>query len=478
MTASRRAISNFLGLAISEIISKGLAFLGSLYLARELGKAGFGLFSLATAVGMYLWIIVDLGITGYGTREVARTPHRAQELLGLLNSLRFVVAMILFILFSLIVLLALDFESQKKYIIVIGAFYIVGFSLSPDWVLRGLEKMQYLVVGSLVTAVSFLAAIFLTVSGVETTLEACAAYSVSFFIGSIALIFLLALRMKIPFRFVFSTQQWFLHAKESVYFGLTMGFATLSLFAPFAFMAVWATDDALGVFSAPHRLATLVLRAGSMAISALYPVLTTLYLTDKKNFKSTVERFQVGIVIVMMPVCVAASFASEPILIFLYGEPYAEGSFIFSVLFWGVFVQMLRGSTSNALASAGFHRTCMLSTGFGTIITILACVFLIPTHGGAGAAFALLIGEVAVLISISRLYSIYLFKKSIICIRDIKVGFAGLLMTTAMASIHADVYINLAAGIAVYIAALFATGLATAQQFRSYKDRLIAGISK
>jgi PST family polysaccharide transporter len=164
----KRAFNNIFWLFLSEACSRGLIFLGTIYLARVLGKAGFGLYSLALAVGVYFWIVVDMGVMVYGTREIARNKEKAAELYSLLNSLRFILAVTLFLIFCA-VLYMVDMTPEKRLILIAGGFYVVGYSLSPDWVFRGLEKMQYIALGSIVTSFFFITGIYLLVKAPSDT---------------------------------------------------------------------------------------------------------------------------------------------------------------------------------------------------------------------------------------------------------------------------------------------------------------------
>lgn len=170
MSISKRVFNNLFWLFLSKVSSKGLIFLGTIYLARVLGKARFGLFSLSMAVGIYFWTIVDMGVMGYGTREIARDKEKTAELYSLLNSLRFILAIGLFFIFC-IALYFIEMPLEKKLILMAGGFYVVSHSLLPDWVLRGLEKMQYIALGNIVTALFFLAGIYIFAKDSSGTLR-------------------------------------------------------------------------------------------------------------------------------------------------------------------------------------------------------------------------------------------------------------------------------------------------------------------
>jgi O-antigen/teichoic acid export membrane protein len=66
-------------LLISRIILITLGFFYTLYTARYLGTAGYGVLSFALALGGIFNVFSDLGLSTLATREVARNPGRSGE---------------------------------------------------------------------------------------------------------------------------------------------------------------------------------------------------------------------------------------------------------------------------------------------------------------------------------------------------------------------------------------------------------------
>ncbi len=474
MSLSKRAKNNFLWLFLSEVVSKGLAFVGSLYLARMLGKEGFGLFSLSLAVGTYLWIIADLGITGYGTREVAKTPELKSELYSILNSLRVVVSLVLFILL-IGALYVLPMSAVNKSAYIAGGFFVIGSALSPDWVVRGLEKMQYFAFGSLTTSVTFIAGILLFVNDLNDTVNASIVYSVSLLIGSLMLMTITSIQLGLKFSFKITPQLWKKHIKESQFFAMNVGFSTFSIFMPFIFLGIFSSTEDIGLFSAPHRLITLMMRAGGIAISALYPVLSSSYFSDRVLFERMVERFQFTMLVILVPVCISVGLLGKNILSLLYGKTYASGYLILLLLTFFVCINLLRGSTNNALASAGFHRPCMVASGYGLVVTLGASFVLIPGLASTGAAISVLVGELVAFIFTTRIYSANISCRTIINTMSAKVVITGSLIVIADLSLRG--FSSLAGClvcICIYCAALYRFGLIQADTLISIKKTIRA----
>jgi len=460
-------------LSVSEVSSKGLTFLGTMYLARKLGRSGFGLFSLALAAGNYLWIVVDLGIIRYGTREIARDKNKAAELYSTLVSMRLILALFLFLLFSGAIYLT-NMAPALKLCMMTGGFYVVACSLSPDWVFRGLEKMQYIAFGNIATSLLFLAAIFILVKKSSAAFLASASYAGSFLLGSLILVVLLYRKLGIPFTFKISFRSWLFHAKESFYFAMNNAISSLSLYIPIFFMGIWNTTEDVGTFAAPYRLTTFISNASLMSITALYPVLANLYVTDLKSFKSTHSKFQRMIIWISLPVCIIVTTFSREIVVLLFGASYANSTSIFNILAWLSFLSLIKASYGNAIISAGFHRFNMLATGAGAIVVVLVSLALIPSNSGYGAAWALILGEVVTLVLMAWLFRQKVYRSEFPKNYLIKVVFAGIVMVLLMRSLHLTMILGTLIGFIFYGTLSLGIGIISRNQIQRALRHLMA----
>ena len=467
MSIVKRGFNNILWISISEISSKGLIFLGTIYLARILGKAGFGLFSLALTVGVYLWAIADLGVTGYGVREIARNREKSAELYSLLNSLRFVFALCLFLIFSG-ALYMIHMPLEKKLILLSGGIYPITSALSSDWVFRGLEKMQYIVAGSLTTSLFFLGNLFLFVKGHSDTSIAVLLYSSSFLAGSLISMILLRHKLNIPFSFLVSFKDWRFHIKESFYFAINTVFNNVSIFIPILFMGIWSTAEELGIFSAPHRLSLMITHAGGLAISALYPTLSNLYVTDRDAFKKTHIRFQKLIIVIAMPVCIISAILSKDIVMFIFGSLYVKSIGIFKVLVWLSLLLIIRYSFGSALLSAGFHRFNMIATGTGAVIVLLVSIVLIPKYSGYGAAFALICGEIFILTLMIGLFREKVYRSVFLKTYLVKILLASVVMGLIIIGLNFSMVWRIFIGVLVYGLLLLTMGIVSKETFSKF----------
>ena len=76
----------------SETMARVLSLVVLAVLARRIGVAEFGLFSLASAVAFLAGIGMDFGLNFHGVRETAREPDRIAELLGNTMLIKFILS--------------------------------------------------------------------------------------------------------------------------------------------------------------------------------------------------------------------------------------------------------------------------------------------------------------------------------------------------------------------------------------------------
>ena len=472
MLLSRRILSNTSWLAVSEVSSRVIIFIGTAYLARVLGKAGFGLFSLSLAVGIYLWTVADMGVTGYGTREIARRRDQTARLYSTLNSLRFVFALALFMIFSGALYL-IDMPLEKKLILSGGAFFVVASSLSSDWVFRGLERMEFIVFGRLATSLFFLAGIYLLVKSRSDTLLASVIYSGAFLAGTLVFMLILRRKLKTGFSLRLSPAEWWFHIKESFYFAANGIFNNLTIFIPIFFMGIWSTSEMLGVFSAPHRLTMILIRMGELIILALYPTLSSLYVSDRESFKKVHMVHQQLIIAVAVPGCIIGALFSKNIIPLFFGTGYAESVKIFTVLIWLTLLAVVRRTVGVALLSAGLQRINMIANGTGAAVVALSSVVLIPEYGGYGAAWALIAGEIFTLLIMSVVFKSKIYQSDIFRSYSVKVLFAGAVMGLLIISLPFSGIASAIIGILFYGLLSLSTGIVSRKTVQLFYHRMV-----
>ncbi|OGW42649.1 MAG: hypothetical protein A2132_01730 [Nitrospirae bacterium RBG_16_43_11] len=468
----RRTFNNIFWLFIGEVCAKGVVFLTTLYLARVLGIDGFGKFSLALAMSTYMWIFVDMGITGYGTREIARDREKISEIFRILNSLRLVLAVVSFLIL-IIFLHILNIPLDMRMILLAGGFYVIAYALSPDWVLRGIERMEYIALGNAVMSIVFLLTVYLFVRAPDDTVSAVLYRSFSFLLGSFVALIILKRTMNVWYAFEISLSKWLFHLRESFYFAVNGGLNNIAMYIPVFFLGLWAAMEDVGIFSAPQRAIVLIINTVAVIQVASYPVMSNLYVSDKYKFyliHKTIERVMLYI---GLPIGVMGMILSKEIISTLYGNMYETSSAIFRVMIWIVPLTFLRSNYGRTLLSAGFHRFNMFATGSGAVVTILLCILFIPTYRGTGAAISVLAGEAVILIIMGVMFGIKLYRSYPFDVFFIKIVIASITAGLIVRIADLPLFYSAVLGVILYFGISFFLGIITVGMIRDICSRII-----
>jgi len=406
-----RAGTNVFWLFLSDILLRGSIFIGTLYLARVLGTKEFGIFSFALAIANYLWLAVDLGIARYGTREAAGRSGDKNELLDELNSLRFFISLFIYSAFFLVLTFLLS--STNNLIYLAAGLYVVSFALNPDWFIRGIEEMKYLVVGNFITAVFFLSGTLFFVTGPQDTALALLFWSVSFLVSGLCTLILIRRYLGHKFALVVRYQVWKNHLKNSIHFALSGSLIRINSFLTIILLGFLVLPQDLGIFSAPHRLILTIVNLNFIIPKAFYPILSS-QRKDPGEFRVSNDKFYSVLMLTGLPIGLFGYYFATDIIGLLYGKLYFESTGILKILIWQVPITFLSIGIINSLFALGLQKINTYALGAGVLIKLVFCLMLIPVFGIYGAAVSDLVGAVCVLIFLVIFFSFKVYRNNFI----------------------------------------------------------------
>ena len=214
-----RIVRNAAWLFCSEGITKSLFFVANILLARMLSAANYGVLALAQSWVLYAGIGADLGIMMYGQAEAARrrdTTALAWELIpfrALLGALVFI---------GLLVVAPFLVSSSTLRITVLAAsIYLLGQAISAEWLFRGKERFDIVMIGNGAGAATFLVAVALIGNGSGALLKDALAWSLSAFAMAAVYLLWLPQLISLPRKLRISTAAWSGHFRESGFFALS-----------------------------------------------------------------------------------------------------------------------------------------------------------------------------------------------------------------------------------------------------------------
>ncbi|MBU0605223.1 MAG: oligosaccharide flippase family protein, partial [Candidatus Omnitrophica bacterium] len=138
---------NFIWLTAANVTSGLFTVILFIYLARTLEAENFGYLSYAGAIVFYIFNFIDLGLSTYGIREIAKDRPEASEYVSNIVSFKLILAVSLFTGFVIICSLSHQLLLVKILMLETALMFFVS-ALASEWAFQGLEKM-YMVFVSL-----------------------------------------------------------------------------------------------------------------------------------------------------------------------------------------------------------------------------------------------------------------------------------------------------------------------------------------
>lgn len=394
----RRIVESFLSLSIVQGASHLLHLLIVPFLVRVLGPENFGLISFSQAFVNYFILLTDYGFNLSATR-ISSTLRDDREKLSLLFCSVMVAKGGLLLLSAGVLLLLIVtvpfFQSEwRLHLVVFGS--VAGHVLFPQWYFQGIEKMRYIAIVTLVFKLATVAALFLTVQGPDDFLWAAGIQSAGMMASGLAAFILAPAATRLGLRWPpMEAVKSVLREGRDVFFST----AAVSLYtnSNTFIVGLLTNPTEVGFFSAAEKLIRAVLNLLSPISQSVYPHISHMVLHAPAQAALFLSRlfwlFCSGSFLVS-----AVLFAgSGRIVGILFGQGFAPSAVIFR---WMAFLPFVI-SISNVfgiqtLLTFGHHRIYSRNLIGAGILNVVLIVPLVVVWGGAGAAIAVLITEIAV----------------------------------------------------------------------------------
>ena len=275
-------------LTLSQIANYIIPLLVIPYITRVVGVENYGMIEFATVSMIYFIVVVNYGFTATATRKIAQASTNNEKISYIFSSVmgtKLFLFFISFILFLVALFFIPKFWEYKQ--LMLYAFPVVfGWTLFPDFLFQGLQKLQVLALANFV--VKLMAAVLIIVFlkteedfYLVVGINSLAQISVGLFTLFYAFKSLKFLKFKFPnwksikatlgmSRFVFASQ----------FFQRVYGFSSILI------LGFLLTETELGIFTASMKLIVVSVSFLFMPLSgALFPYLSKLYKEDLVKFK-------------------------------------------------------------------------------------------------------------------------------------------------------------------------------------------------
>ncbi len=382
----------------SQLANRAVDLVFAAFALRLLGVTGNGQYAIAVVTWLYLKTISDFGLSVLVTREAAREPERASNLLGASTIMRILVlgAIAPFALIYVMGGLAwFDLAPVSAWAIVIMMLSIIpgSYGEAVNSVYNARERMELPAILNIFTNLSRfglgLAALFagfgvigLAVAALVSTAISAGAYHVSL------------RHLDIWPSWSISREQigWF----ASVSWPLLLNALLLNLFFRVDVFVIQAAqgDTALGTYDAAYKFVNMLIILPAYFTLAIFPILSR-YATDGRDaLLPAFQRASRFMLIVAWPITIATLALAPWMIRILGGDAFLpESSDVLRVIIWFLPLSFVNGVIQYTLIAANQQRTISGAFALAVGFNFVANLVFVPIYGYMAAAVITILTE-------------------------------------------------------------------------------------
>lgn len=389
---------NLFANAFQQLVTYALPFVTVPYLTRVIGADGIGIYSYTNSIVQYFILFGTIGLSLYGTRQIAYVRDNEKELeeefwriffLRLFFSSCSLLAYLGFVLLT---------NSEYKGYMMIQTFALIGSALDISWYYQGIESFKKLAARVVSFKLIGTACILIFVNSAEDVWLYVLIQVLMILVGNIFLLANVFPGMR--FRKV-TIQSIFCHLKPAL--ALFLPQIAIEIYAVFdkTMLGVLADVTQVGLYTKAEEFAKVPLMLITVFATVLFPRLSNQFKKEGISVlnQSLNNNLQIVTFIGMGSAFGIAGIARE-FVVWMMGDGFAGAIPLLCVLSP---LTLIIG-TSNMigrqyLLPANKNMVFTVTVSLGAVVNFVLNIILIPHYGGIGACIATICAEICVVLS-------------------------------------------------------------------------------
>lgn len=388
---SRRIAVNVSSLFLARVLASLLSLVVAAYLARYLGKAGYGDYSFVFAYLVLFQSLTGTGIDTIVVKEITRDPSRQDLIVGNAVILRGALSL-LGALSAVAAAQFLGFSGDMKILLGIASLTLLfGFGSVYTAVFHAHSRTACYAVPEFVIGAIF-SLLMLVFIRIKASIAAFIVLQSVLIVPVTAMYIYFAkkvLNLKGTYRFdpgvcrSLLAQSWPFFA-SSIFSAIYMRIDQVMLFR-------MVGSESVGLYSASTRLTESLNIIPFAFNTSLYPLLCESFGRSREAFSKLYRRSLKYMGVIILPIAFGTTLLSARIIRFFYGDNFLEASAALGILIWAEIFNFLSFPYGSAMTASGVQRFVVLFTMVGAAMNVALNLFLIPRYGIVGASVATLL---------------------------------------------------------------------------------------
>ena len=397
MSTSKNIGKNFFWLFIGDVASKGLLFITTIWIARKLTDEGFGKLAFAQAILSYSLLAIDLGLSIFGTREIARFKTKAAAFVADIVAIRFLLALILFAA-SVIILHIIEIDLELKFLIGFSLIFLFPSALNIEYAFQGLEKMQYASLSQTLFQLFYLISVLLFIHKLTDLLKVPLFRAGSALLAS--LILLICFYYKYGGINLFKhiqPRRWFSYIRASIVMVASLFVIKIYTSFDILMLGIYKPPEVVGWYNAAFKMMAMFVTFAGLLQTTFAPFFAR-EIGNRAVFMKGIKNFSLVLILSGALISGILIVSSKYIVPLLLGTDYLPSITI--LIYLSVSLLFIFADTIylGPLLFTGYQKYYFYSTTIGAVINIVLNLILIPRYSYHGAAIATIVCNASVFI--------------------------------------------------------------------------------
>lgn len=393
MSTARRIAKNTTVLFLSQMITYLMGFFITMYTARYLGAAGFGVLSLALALTGIFSVATDLGLGTLTVREVSRDKSLADQYLSNTLTMRLLLTLLTFGLIAITVNI-IGYPLEVKYVtyMITASFFFGVVSGILFCIFQAYQKMEYQSIASLLNSAVMLIGTFLAIYYQLNILFFALLYVLSNATVMIYMLITYSRNFPLP-KPGFDLDFWKRILLEALPLSVISIFGMLIFKIDTVILSIMKDELAVGFYNAAYRLMEALLFFPAVYTTSIFPLLSSMYISSKKPLKTAYVRSFKYLTILSLPIAVGTTLLADKIILLIYKSAFIPSILTLQILIWVLPFSFLNYVLGSLLTSMNRQYTVMKITMVCVAFNVILNLIIIPYYSFLGAALATVLTE-------------------------------------------------------------------------------------
>jgi len=399
---------------IGNILSKLVGLLVIFFLARYLGRVGFGEYSFALVFLYFFTIIENIWLKPILVREMAKDNTEAGILMGNIILIKVLFSFI----FIALVLLAIQFidcsiDVRKLIYLVLIILPLSSLNTSYEIIFRVHLAMKYFIVTLLSCDILFVILVLGIIYFNGPIPYFIIAMILTKLISLFSLIYFSKRFVKVKLRINF--ELWKRILIQSWPLALTAIFIAAYFKIDQIMLFKMKGSAAVGLYSPAVRIVEFFNLIPLALVGSTFPLMSRYFESSMKHFKQIYQLSFKYLTMLIIPIAAGITLFSKSIILLIFGREFIASSVPLIFLIWSEVFIFFGIVNRCILIASNKQRLDPVFSGVCALINVVLNLVLIPRYSFVGAAVATLISYAAIpivgyLIQTSREYAQCMFQ--------------------------------------------------------------------